>query len=48
VLNIEDRLGGLPRYYDFIENAVTFKVVSRAHIFSAVLPPVRQELTVID
>jgi lipopolysaccharide transport system ATP-binding protein len=47
VLDIEDRSGGTPRYYDFIENAVTFKVISRAYVFSAVLPPVKQEIIIL-
>lgn len=33
-------------YYDFIENAVLFKVVSKRRIYSAVLPPVQQYISV--
>jgi ABC-type polysaccharide/polyol phosphate transport system ATPase subunit len=47
VLNIEDRTGGVPRYFDFIENTIIFRVVSPMHIFSAVLPPVTQSVAII-
>ncbi|MCE5230184.1 ABC transporter ATP-binding protein [bacterium] len=43
VVNVEEVRGPLDRhYYDFVENAIMFKVVSEFQIFSAVLPPVRQ------
>ena len=46
VINIEDRSGTRPDYYDYIENSTIFRVVSDTPIFSLVLPNVRQTITV--
>jgi lipopolysaccharide transport system ATP-binding protein len=48
VLNAEHRLKAAPHYYDFIENAVIFKVVADHQIFSQVLPPVRQRYIISE
>ncbi len=48
VLNIEDRMSGAPKYYDFIENAAVFKVVADKPIYSLVLPKVTQQVTSVD
>jgi hypothetical protein len=45
VLNVEGIREGTRHYYDFIENALFFKVVSDRIIFSAVLPPVQCSVT---
>ncbi len=44
VVNTEHRDKGTPTYFDFIENAVVFKVVSKFEIFSLVLPEVVQAI----
>lgn len=46
VINFEDRKGATPHYYDFIENALIFKTVSKTPIFSQVLPKVTQHIEV--
>jgi lipopolysaccharide transport system ATP-binding protein len=46
VLNIEDRSDATPHYYDFVENAELFKVFSYKPIFSLVLPPIQQAITI--
>ncbi len=46
VLNVEDRSSSPPHYYDFIEDAVVFKVLSQKPIFSLVLPPIKQTLKI--
>ena len=48
VLNAEDRQTGSPRYLDFIENAMIFRVVARQNIYSLVLPPIRQTVRLED
>jgi len=46
VLCVEDRAGGQHCYYDFIENAVEFKVLAQKRMYSVVLPPVTQTVTI--
>jgi ABC-type polysaccharide/polyol phosphate transport system ATPase subunit len=46
VLNIEDRTAGDYNYFDFVENALVFQVVSRKKIYSLVLPRVDQTAAV--
>jgi len=46
VTNAEDRTHMPPEYYDYIENATVMKVVSRAPVFSMVLPPVKQTILI--
>lgn len=48
VLSIEDRTHLKIKYYDFIENAVIFRTVSRAPISSVVLPKVDQSYTLVE
>jgi len=43
VLNVEDVRGSARHYFDFIENALLFRVVGSRRVFSCVLPPVRCE-----
>jgi ABC-type polysaccharide/polyol phosphate transport system ATPase subunit len=48
VLNAENRSGSGYHYYDFVENAVLFKVLSKKNIFSLVLPPVEQKVVSVS
>jgi hypothetical protein len=48
VLTVEGVHQETRHYYDFIENALFFKVVSDRHIFSAVLPPVKCSVTMLQ
>jgi lipopolysaccharide transport system ATP-binding protein len=48
VLNVEDRCNAIPQYYDFVENAIIIKTVSRFPIFSQVLPHVIQKITILN
>jgi hypothetical protein len=41
-LQVEDRIDGIPKYYEFIENAKVFKVVSNKIIYSLVQPKINQ------
>lgn len=43
VLNVEDVRGSERHYFDFVENALLFRVVGNHRIFSCVLPAVRFE-----
>jgi lipopolysaccharide transport system ATP-binding protein len=43
VLNVEDVRGSERHYFDFVENALLFRVVGSRRIFSCVLPPVHFE-----
>lgn len=45
VLSVEDRSEAVPTYYDFIEDARIFNVVSRKPIYSLVLPHVEQTVS---
>jgi ABC-type polysaccharide/polyol phosphate transport system ATPase subunit len=45
VVSVEDRTGGQIHYYDYIENTIIFKVISKKYIYSLVLPPVIQKIT---
>jgi hypothetical protein len=45
VVNVENRDEAAPKYYDFIENMVIFKVVSPKLIHSLVLPHIEIEMT---
>ncbi len=44
VVNIEERMDKVPTYYDFIENAITFKVIGKGNFFSMVKQNVQQEI----
>lgn len=46
VLNAENRDGANPVYYDYIENATVFKVVSGFTIYSSVLPKIQHRINV--
>lgn len=46
VLSAEDRKNSNPEYYDFIENAVVFKVMGDKRFFSLVQPKIKQEINV--
>lgn len=46
VLSAEDREGANPQYYDFIENAIVFKVLGEKRFFSLVQPDIRQKIEV--
>jgi ABC-type polysaccharide/polyol phosphate transport system ATPase subunit len=47
VLSAEDRSGANPQYFDFIENAVIFKVLGNKRFFSLVQPKITQEVQVV-
>lgn len=44
VLSAEDRSNNNPSYYDFIENAVVFKVLGNKRFFSLVQPQIKQHV----
>jgi lipopolysaccharide transport system ATP-binding protein len=46
VISAEDRTTLPPQYLDYIENAVMMKVVSRSRVYSMVLPPVHQIISI--
>ncbi len=46
VINAENRDLAIPSYYDYIENAVIFKVISDTRIYSLVLPDISMNVTV--
>ncbi len=48
VLNFEDRTLAMPHYYDFVENALILKTVSRFPIYSQVLPRVEQLVSLLS
>lgn len=45
VLSAEDRKNSNPEYYDFIENAVVFKVLGNKRFFSLVQPQINQKIS---
>jgi len=47
VLNAENRDQAIPRYYDFVENAIIFDVVSKKPVYSLVLPKVVQSIQLL-
>jgi lipopolysaccharide transport system ATP-binding protein len=48
VLNVEDRSALPYHYYDFVENAILFKVVSKKSIYSLVLPSIEQKIVLVS
>jgi lipopolysaccharide transport system ATP-binding protein len=46
VANIERREQGMPRYFDFVENAIQLKVISDFKIYSIALPYVHHQVTI--
>lgn len=48
VLGVEGVHQGIRHYYDFVENALLFKVVSDRAIFSVVLPPMKCSVTTVQ
>ncbi|MCP3774582.1 ABC transporter ATP-binding protein [Paenibacillus sp. MZ04-78.2] len=47
-LQVEDRSEKIPKYYHFVENALLVKVFSEKHIYSLVLPKVKQEIKICE
>jgi hypothetical protein len=45
VVNVENRDGAAPHYYDFVENMALLKVVSVKQINSLVLPKIEHEIS---
>ena len=46
VMNVESRKEAIPQYYDYIENGLFLKVISKKPIFSLILPEVHTEIYV--
>lgn len=47
-LALEDRKNGVPDYYDYIEGATYFKVVSKNHLYGIFIPEIKQEIICIQ